>query len=100
MRTPYCTGCNKIFDRMHVLMNHRRTQRCGGRFLAEDKREIIDELHLIGSTIHDHPDLDEPVFAKVHVDVYKGYPHRHRTPGTIRPSHLKGGSGYRNNWED
>lgn len=40
-RVAYCTGCGKIFDKMHLMINHRRTFRCGGRFLPDDERELV-----------------------------------------------------------
>jgi len=49
MRNPYhkpraahCIGCGNTFDKMHLMINHRRTQRCGGRFLCDDERELVD----------------------------------------------------------
>lgn len=36
-RTAYCTGCGHIFPKMHELINHRRTMRCGGRFLSPEE---------------------------------------------------------------
>lgn len=36
-RTAYCTGCGVIFPQMHILRNHRRTDRCGGRFLPAEE---------------------------------------------------------------
>lgn len=36
-RTAYCTGCGIIFPKMHNLINHRRTDRCGGRFLSAEE---------------------------------------------------------------
>lgn len=36
-RTAYCTGCGNIFPKMHELRNHRRTDRCGGRFLSTEE---------------------------------------------------------------
>jgi hypothetical protein len=38
----YCTGCSETFKKMHELLNHRRADRCGGRFLPEDEREILN----------------------------------------------------------
>lgn len=32
-RTAYCTGCGFTFVKMHEMMRHRGTFRCGGRFL-------------------------------------------------------------------
>lgn len=36
-RVAYCTGCGSIFDKMHKLINHRRTEHCGGRFLSAEE---------------------------------------------------------------
>lgn len=36
-RKAYCTGCGIIFEKMHQLRNHRRTNRCGGRFLSPEE---------------------------------------------------------------
>jgi len=29
----YCTGCGKLFARMHDMLNHRRSHRCGGKWM-------------------------------------------------------------------
>lgn len=42
-RTAYCTGCGIIFEKMHLLRNHRTTDRCGGRFLSPE-----EVMHLAG----------------------------------------------------
>lgn len=39
-RTPYCTGCGVTFDKMHQMINHRRSFRCGGRFLPIDEHVL------------------------------------------------------------
>lgn len=44
MRKPYCTGCGHTFPQMHKLINHRRTDRCGGRFLPAEQRAHLDRL--------------------------------------------------------
>ncbi len=36
-RKAYCTGCGIIFPKMHQLINHRRTDHCGGRFLPAEE---------------------------------------------------------------
>ena len=36
-RKAYCTGCGIIFPKLHELINHRRTMRCGGRFLSPEE---------------------------------------------------------------
>jgi len=41
-RRAYCTGCGYTFPKHHMLINHRRSERCGGRFLPED-----EYLHLM-----------------------------------------------------
>lgn len=61
-RKAYCTGCGHIFGKMHELINHRRTFRCGGRFLPDEEkvhlhnlrkaREAVDrELRLIRAVL-------------------------------------------------
>lgn len=39
-RTAYCTGCGVTFDKMHQMINHRRSHRCGGRFLPIDEHVL------------------------------------------------------------
>lgn len=46
-RTAYCTGCGVIFPKMHLLMQHRRLERCGGRFLSEAERASFDVIRRI-----------------------------------------------------
>lgn len=41
-RTAYCFGCDHTFDKMHELRNHRRSERCGGRFLSPTVRLRIN----------------------------------------------------------
>lgn len=36
-RKAYCTGCGITFPKMHNLINHRRSERCGGRFLPAEE---------------------------------------------------------------
>jgi hypothetical protein len=45
-RTAYCTGCGVIFPQMHLLINHRRTFRCGGRFLSPEEKQHLINLRL------------------------------------------------------
>ena len=45
-RSAYCTGCGVTFPRMHLMINHRRNDRCGGRFLATEERQKLDALRL------------------------------------------------------
>lgn len=45
-RVAYCTGCGIPFKKMHLLINHRRTKRCGGRFLPAPERHMLDKLRL------------------------------------------------------
>ena len=105
-RTAYCTGCNRIFGKMHWMIDHRRTERCGGRFLPDDKWLRISNLHAF-SPIHPNGIKlseaieGEPVFAPMKFDPPRRPRHKARTPGTVRFSHLKGGSGYRGDslWE-
>lgn len=48
MRNPYhkpraahCIGCGVTFDKMHLMIQHRRRDRCGGRFLPASERELV-----------------------------------------------------------
>lgn len=41
-RVAHCIGCGVTFDKMHLMINHRRRERCGGRFLPEDERELLE----------------------------------------------------------
>lgn len=43
-RAAYCTGCGVTFKKMHLMMHHRRNERCGGRFLPPDERRMVDVL--------------------------------------------------------
>jgi len=44
-RCAYCTGCGVTFPKMHVMINHRRLHRCGGRFLPDDEIEVVQAVH-------------------------------------------------------
>lgn len=78
MSAHVCTGCTREFFRMHQLRDHRHTFRCGGLWKAEDQVTPIYEQRPL-----------EPKLPK----------RRARTPGTVRPSRMPGGSGFRNNWQ-
>lgn len=39
-RAAHCTGCGVTFEKMHVMINHRRNHRCGGRFLPIGERAL------------------------------------------------------------
>ena len=41
-RAAHCIGCGVTFDKMHLMINHRRNNRCGGRFLPLDERELVE----------------------------------------------------------
>ncbi len=41
-RNRFCTGCGKTFSQTHLLRNHRRTDRCGGEFLPQFDRWVVD----------------------------------------------------------
>lgn len=45
-RAAYCTGCGITFPKMHILFNHRRDYRCGGRFLPIPERAMVNKLRL------------------------------------------------------
>lgn len=36
-RTNYCTGCGVIYPSVKALLNHRKSHRCGGRFLTAEE---------------------------------------------------------------
>ena len=76
-RLAYCTGCDQIFPFMHMLRNHRRTFRCGGEF------RIRGEIPLSSEN------------AEMKYKMNKEPKHKARVPGTVRPSRLPGGSGFR-----
>lgn len=46
-RAAYCTGCGVTFPKMHLMINHRRMKRCGGRFLDPLERARLDALRLV-----------------------------------------------------
>lgn len=45
-RKAFCTGCQETFGKMHQMINHRRTHRCGGRFLPPEARALVDDMRL------------------------------------------------------
>lgn len=45
-RAAYCTGCGVTFPKMHLLIDHRRSARCGGRFLPTPERDMVTALRL------------------------------------------------------
>lgn len=42
-RKAHCIGCGVTFPKMHLMINHRRNMRCGGRFLPADERAHYTE---------------------------------------------------------
>lgn len=48
-RKAYCTGCGVTFPKMHLLMNHRGTFRCGGRFLPVEEQQALRHYHNLRS---------------------------------------------------
>lgn len=50
-RVAYCTGCTRLFEKMHYMINHRRTERCGGRFLTADQLAVITMAHERGESL-------------------------------------------------
>lgn len=50
-RKAYCTGCGITFGKMHQLINHRSSFRCGGRFLSAEERAHFDSLRAIREEI-------------------------------------------------
>lgn len=43
-RAAYCFGCDHTFPKMHLMIWHRRLDRCGGRFLSPTERLRINIL--------------------------------------------------------
>lgn len=39
-RAGHCIGCGVTFEKMHLMIRHRRNDRCGGRFLPYGEREL------------------------------------------------------------
>lgn len=39
-RAPHCLGCGNTFRKMHWMIDHRRSNRCGGRFLPPEERVL------------------------------------------------------------
>lgn len=46
-RAAYCTGCGVTFPKMHLMIQHRRLKKCGGRFLSISERILINKLRLL-----------------------------------------------------
>jgi hypothetical protein len=42
-RAAHCIGCGVTFEKMHLKIHHRRSERCGGRFLPEIERNLYDK---------------------------------------------------------
>lgn len=57
-RAAYCTGCDTLFPKMHLLIRHRRNDRCGGRFLPPEKRLDLAEAR------RDREDENRTVYLK------------------------------------
>ena len=113
-----CSGCNHIFPKMHLLLNHRRAFRCGGEWNEKvyfpthrytDKGIMIYMARPGARFSPDKPRLDDPTLlrgteGKFMRDIRKAQRrknkrHKHRTPGTVRAARLPTGCGFRNNWE-
>lgn len=77
----WCSGCGAWFYRTHHLLEHRRTFRCGGLW-----KKFHPELRI----------EDTRTSAKKQELKEHETKHRGRVPGTVRPSRMPGGSGYRN----
>lgn len=43
-RAAYCNGCGVTFRNQHTLMNHRRSFKCGGVYLSDKERQMVDNL--------------------------------------------------------
>lgn len=113
-----CSGCNIIFNKVHELLNHRRTFRCGGEWNAivytpthryTDAGDMIYAPRLGSKYDPDKLRLDPPAMYRTGDGLFrhkirkaqrrKNKRHKGRTPGTVRVSRLPGGCGFRNNWE-
>lgn len=89
LKYHFCTGCGMKYFRFHKMMNHRRTFRCGGEWLLSkydpvNKRRLIDDSNLFTANVRRMIRYRKP---------------NGRIPGVVRKSRLKGGPGFRNNWE-
>jgi hypothetical protein len=43
-RAAYCTGCKRTYPDMNTMINHRRRERCGGRFLPLEDQLFLQQL--------------------------------------------------------
>jgi hypothetical protein len=86
-RRKYCTGCGRLFAYTHWLLNHRYTFRCGGMFRIRDELTGIPHVPLV-----------PPEMESIRQRVRRR--HKGRIPGTVRPSRMPGGSGFRNHIQE
>lgn len=92
MRRAYCTGCNTMFNGHHFLMNHRNTERCGGRFLSLEAHSWLFDLKAAGRSLAEwQPDETEYVYK---INQVRKPQHKARVPGTPKPypKHMKLGA--------
>lgn len=50
-RKAYCTGCGIIFEKRHLLRNHRATDRCGGQFLSTEEHKHLMALRRVREAV-------------------------------------------------
>ena len=116
-----CTGCTRSFEKTHLLLNHRRTFRCGGewsgtvyvpthRWVSDGvTSDMIYKFRPGARFSPDKPRLDDPslgytvgeIISRTLRKSIRKHRKRHkgRTPGAVRASRMPNGCGFRNNWE-
>jgi hypothetical protein len=116
-----CSGCNREFQKTHLMLNHRRTFRCGGEWNevvytpthwyagAGDEERMIYASRPGARFSPDKPRLDDPslgytvgeIISRTLRKSIRKHRKRHkgRTPGAVRASRMPNGCGFRNNWE-
>ena len=72
-RTAHCIGCGLTYSKMHLMINHRRLDRCGGRFLPEDERELVDAAKIHWQKFNTTPvnDITNNDLIRWHYHQYK-----------------------------
>lgn len=106
-----CSGpCGLVFQKMHLLLQHRRRCRCGGEWnehvyvpthmFAENGNMIYYSRPGVKFDPNKPPLVDESKIIHRNVNRIKSPKHKARIPGTVRRSRLPGGSGFRNNWQN
>lgn len=112
-----CSGCDIVFNKVHLLLQHRRSFRCGGEWnecvyvpthkLFEGKMIYVTRIgnkfdpmksRLVDPTIY--RGTEGHFMRYIHrAQRKKVNRHKGRTPGIVRNNRLPGGSSFRNNWE-